>query len=162
MPRRWFCGSLLPVFVVRVSITLLLLSTVRIAEWPLFGKELLTQLTICPLFILTICKFGYFQFWFLGLDLVSVCFCSTALVTFYLDLINDLGSDCSSLWSLLTFYYTQNRVNNSFPSGDHSVTKVKQTLTAHTQSPNNILEHTVEKLSVRFNKSNCLKLGQNG
>ena len=32
------------------------------AEWPPFEKELLTQLTICSLSILTICNFGYFLF----------------------------------------------------------------------------------------------------
>ena len=31
-------------------------SSVSIAEWPSFGKELLTRLTVCPLCILTICN----------------------------------------------------------------------------------------------------------
>ena len=35
-------------------------SSVWVAEWPLFGKDLLTRLTICSLCILTICKFSYF------------------------------------------------------------------------------------------------------
>ena len=39
-------------------------SSVSVAEWPLFGKELITQLTICSLCILTICNISYFPFWF--------------------------------------------------------------------------------------------------
>ena len=47
-----------------------------VAEWPPFGKKLLTRLTICSLSILTICKFSYFPFWILWLDLGSDCFSS--------------------------------------------------------------------------------------
>ena len=37
------------------------------AEWPPFGKELSTMLTIIhALCILTICNFNYFPFWFEG------------------------------------------------------------------------------------------------
>ena len=39
-------------------------SSVWVAEWPPFGKELLTRLTICSLYILPICDFSYFPFWF--------------------------------------------------------------------------------------------------
>ena len=39
-------------------------SSVRVTEWPLFGKELPTRLTICSLCILIICNFSYFPFWF--------------------------------------------------------------------------------------------------
>ena len=39
-----------------------------VAEWPPFGKELLTRLTIYSLCMLTIC---YFPFWFSGRDLGS-------------------------------------------------------------------------------------------
>ena len=46
-------------------------SSVWVAEWPPFGKYLLTRLTICSLCILTICNFSYFPFWFWGLDLGS-------------------------------------------------------------------------------------------
>ena len=59
------CGSLLPVFGVRVSVTVHLLCvriifcSVWVAEWPTFGKELLTLLTICSLCSLTICNFSY-------------------------------------------------------------------------------------------------------
>ena len=38
--------------------------SVWVAEWLIFGKELLTQLTICSLCILTIFDFSYFTFWF--------------------------------------------------------------------------------------------------
>ena len=51
----------------------IIFSSVWVAEWPSFGKELLTRLTICSLCILTICKFSYFPFWFLGLALGSDC-----------------------------------------------------------------------------------------
>ena len=42
----------------------IIFSLVKVAEWPPFEKELLTQLTICSLRILTICNFSYFPFWF--------------------------------------------------------------------------------------------------
>ena len=42
-------------------------SSVWVAEWPAFGKELLTLLTICYFGSLTICIFSYFPFWFKGL-----------------------------------------------------------------------------------------------
>ena len=62
VPRRQFCcGSLLPVFGVRLSVTF---SSVSVAEWPPFGKQLFTRLTICYLCILTICNISYFPFWF--------------------------------------------------------------------------------------------------
>ena len=57
---------MLPVFGVRVSVTLhpmcvhIIFSSVWVAEWPSFGKELLTRLTMCSLFILTICNFSLF------------------------------------------------------------------------------------------------------
>ena len=35
-------------------------SSVWVAEWPPFGKKLLTRLTICSLCILTICNVSYF------------------------------------------------------------------------------------------------------
>ena len=82
--RRLFCcGSLLPVFGVRVSVTChlifvhIIFSSFWVAEWPPFGKELLTRLTICSLRSWTICNFSYFPFWFGGGGGV------------------DLGSDCS-------------------------------------------------------------------
>ena len=71
VPRRQFCcGFLLPVFVVRVSVTFhlmlvhIILSSVWDTEWPPFGKELLARLTICSLCFLTICNFSYFPFWY--------------------------------------------------------------------------------------------------
>ena len=42
--------------------------SVYVAEWPPFGKELLTRFTICSLCIMSICDLSYFQFWFLGRD----------------------------------------------------------------------------------------------
>ena len=51
-------------------------SSVLVAEWPSFGKELLTGLTICSCCFSTICNFSSFPFWFLGLDLGSDCFSS--------------------------------------------------------------------------------------
>ena len=38
----------------------IILDSVWVAEWPPFGNEPLTRLTICSLFILTICNFSYF------------------------------------------------------------------------------------------------------
>ena len=42
----------------------IIFSLVSVAEWPPFGKKLLTWWTICSLCILTICNISYFQFWF--------------------------------------------------------------------------------------------------
>ena len=57
----WYCcGTLLPVFGVRVSVTFhlmfvhIMFSLALVAEWPPFGKELLTWLNVCSLCILTI------------------------------------------------------------------------------------------------------------
>ena len=64
------CGSLLPVFGVRVSVTFhlvcfhIIISLVWVSEWPLFGKELPTRVAICSLCILTICDFSYLPVWF--------------------------------------------------------------------------------------------------
>ena len=58
-----------PVFGVRVSVTFHLMcvhfifSAEWVAEWPSFGKELLTRFTMCSLCILTICNLIYFPFW---------------------------------------------------------------------------------------------------
>ena len=64
----------------------MIFSSVWVAEWPPFGKELLTRLTICSLCFVTSCYFSYLSFFVLG---------------------RDLGSDCSSPWSLHTFTYKQ-------------------------------------------------------
>ena len=86
--QQFCCGSLLPVFGVRVSVTFQLMrvhiifNLVWVAEWSFFGKELFTRLTIFSLYILTIRNFSNFPFWFLGLD---------------------VGSDCFSFWFLHTF-----------------------------------------------------------
>ena len=55
-------------------------SSVLVAEWQSFGKELLTRLTMCSLCNLTICNFSYFP-------------------------LLDFGSDCFSSWSLHTFHF---------------------------------------------------------
>ena len=39
-------------------------SSVSVAEWLTFGKQLITRLTICSLCIVTICNISYFPFWF--------------------------------------------------------------------------------------------------
>ena len=57
-------------FAVSVSVTFnlmfvnIIFSSVWVTEWPPFGKELLTRLTICSLCILIICYFSCFPFWF--------------------------------------------------------------------------------------------------
>ena len=66
-----FSVSLLPVFGVLVSVTFHLMcvhifSSVCVAKWPSFGKELLTWLTICYLCIWTICNLSIFRFGFDG------------------------------------------------------------------------------------------------
>ena len=53
----------------------IIFSSVWIAEWPFFGNEMLTRLTICSLCILTICNFSYFPFCIRGLELGSDYFC---------------------------------------------------------------------------------------
>ena len=46
------------------------LSSVWVADWPPFVKELLTRLTICSFCILTICNLSYFPFCFRVSDLI--------------------------------------------------------------------------------------------
>ena len=76
------------VFFVSVSVKFHLMivrnifSSVKVAAWPPFGKELLTLLTMCSLCILTICNFSSFPF-----------------------LVLRAGCDCSSSWSLLTSFF---------------------------------------------------------
>ena len=36
------------------------------AEWPPFGEDLLTRLTVCSLYIMSFCNFSYCPFWFWG------------------------------------------------------------------------------------------------
>ena len=65
-------------FGVRVSVTFhlmfvhIILSSVWVAVWPPFGKELPARLTICSLCILTICNFIFFSFCFHGGILVLI------------------------------------------------------------------------------------------
>ena len=64
----WFSVAL---FGVRVSVTFhlmcvrIIFSSVSVAEWPPFGKQLLTLLTILSFCILTIYNISYFPFLFL-------------------------------------------------------------------------------------------------
>ena len=58
-------------------------------ESPPFRKEMLNRLTIYSLCLLCICNFGRFPFWFRGQDFVS---------------------DCTSSWSLLSFYFTLRKI----------------------------------------------------
>ena len=90
VPRRWFwCGSLLPVFGIRVSVMFHLMfvyytfSSVWVAEWPPFWKLLPTRLAICFHCILSICNFSYFPFWFSEWDLSSDCSSSCSLLSHY-------------------------------------------------------------------------------
>ena len=67
-PSQWlWCGSLLPVFGDRDSVTFYLMGVIILffmsvwaVEWPSFGKALLTRLTICSLCIFTVFNFSYF------------------------------------------------------------------------------------------------------
>ena len=63
---RCFCGCFLCQSSIDVSsnVCSYYLSSVLVAEWPYFGKELLPRLTLCSLCNLTLCNFSYFPFWF--------------------------------------------------------------------------------------------------
>ena len=63
----------------------MILSKVLVDKWPPFGKELLTRLAVCSHCIMSVFNFGCFTFWFRG---------------------RDFGSDCTSVLSSLTFYYS--------------------------------------------------------
>ena len=52
------------IIIIIIIITHIIFSSVCASEWPPFGKELLTRLTICSLCMLTICNFSYVPFWF--------------------------------------------------------------------------------------------------
>ena len=58
------------------------LNKFKVAELPSFGTELLIQLTVCLLCIISMCNFDCFLFWFPD---------------------RDFGSDCKGSWSLFTF-----------------------------------------------------------
>ena len=57
--------------VLLICVHRIIFNWVWVAEWPPFGKELLTRLSICCLCILTICIFSYFPFRCKGLHLGS-------------------------------------------------------------------------------------------
>ena len=102
----------MPVFGVRVSVTChhifvhIILSSVWVAEWPPFGKELLTRLTIYCLPSLTICNFSYFPFWFLGRDLGLI---DQFLVIAYLL----LSRDVAHIYGILTLVAKVPTVNSN-------------------------------------------------
>ena len=64
----------------------LVFSSVWVAEWPSFGKELLTRLTMFSLCILTFCNFSYFQkfgfegwIWVLIASVPGICLLFTSI-----------------------------------------------------------------------------------
>ena len=61
----------------------MILSWVKVAEWPPFAKELQIQLTVRFLCAMSICNFSYFPLWFRG---------------------QDIGYNCIDFWSLLTCF----------------------------------------------------------
>ena len=79
----------MPVFGVRVSVTFHPMfvhntfSSVWVAEWPPFGKELPARLAVCSHCILSICNFSYFPSWFRERGLVFDCSGSCLLLTCY-------------------------------------------------------------------------------
>ena len=80
-------------FGVRVSVSFhltcvyLIFSSVSVAELPPFGKYLLTRLTICSLFILTICYISYFPFWFEGWSWVLIALVPDLCILFTLTIL---------------------------------------------------------------------------
>ena len=67
----------------------IILSSVSVAQWPPFGKKLLTRLTICSICILTICNISYFPFlvfegwsWVLIASVPDFCILVTLLPAF--------------------------------------------------------------------------------
>ena len=65
-------------------------SSVCVAEWPPFGKELLTRLTICSFCILTISNFSCFEgwMWVLIASVPGLCILFTCLIIIYLKVFN--------------------------------------------------------------------------
>ena len=57
----------------------IMFSSFSLAEWPPFGKELLTRLTICSLCILTICNISHFLFWVLIASVPDLCILFTSI-----------------------------------------------------------------------------------
>ena len=86
-PRQWFwCGSILPVCGVRVSVVSHLMfihynfTLVWVAEWPPFGKYLLTRLAFCShlwflvIFFILPSDVPVYCFWLLSKWLLSISF----------------------------------------------------------------------------------------
>ena len=81
--RSFCCGSLLTVSVTsHLMFADIIFCSVWVAEWLPFGKELLTRLTKCSLYVLTICSFSISSLGFEGQiwDLIG----SSSLVSAYL------------------------------------------------------------------------------
>ena len=64
-------------------------SSVWVAEWSPFGKELPAWLAIRSHCLLSICNIIYFPFWFWGQDLAFDCPSSCSLLFYYFYAIND-------------------------------------------------------------------------
>ena len=60
----------------------IILCSFKVAEWPPYGKELLTRLTVFSVCNLSICNFSYFSFWFRERDFGFNCTDSCSLLTF--------------------------------------------------------------------------------
>ena len=70
----------------RLSCVHIIFSSVWVAEWPSFGKELLTRLPICSL-----CNFDYFPFWFRMLDLGSDCILQFLIFAYFFTFLISLS-----------------------------------------------------------------------
>ena len=85
----------------RLMCVLIIFSSVWFAEWPPFGKEFLTRLTICSLCIVTICNFSYFPFCFEGWNWVLIA--SVPGITYflqtYINIKNEIRTKAISLLS---------------------------------------------------------------
>ena len=103
---------MLPIFGVRVSemvhpmcVHHIIFNWVWVAEWPPFGKELLTRLSICCLCILTICIFSYFPFRCKGLHLGSDCFRSWSVHTLTFTRVTTYDDFSGQFFSYFLDYY---------------------------------------------------------
>ena len=74
------CFSITP-YCLHFIYVLIILSSIKVAEWPPFRKELLIRLTVCPLCIMSDCNFIYFPFWFRGQKFGNNCTSCRVLLT---------------------------------------------------------------------------------
>ena len=61
----------------------IIFSSVLVAEWPPFGKKLLTRLAICSLCVLPICSMSCFPFCFWGWSWVLIASVPDLCILFY-------------------------------------------------------------------------------